>query len=94
MKGQMNKSNIEKTVNHPVKRKIIRLLKKESSLSLGEISKKLLLSNRSGLQYILELKKSGIIKNDDNPTKYRLNTNLHSNIIRTVFRNMIALFSF
>ena len=57
---------------HPVKRKIIKMLRKEDGAFFGEIVMNLKKSQGKTLYHLLDLKSRGIIYKDSDGGKYKL----------------------
>jgi DNA-binding transcriptional ArsR family regulator len=68
-----NKDQINKTLNDPIKQRIIRRLRANGRSNFGSIIKDLSLSTKNGVMHIVELKTMGIISYMKNSSSIELN---------------------
>lgn len=69
-------AEIKKSLNNPIKQRILQYLKNNGCLSFGNIIKNLTLNPKMGTRHIIELKNQGLINYVDKKGLLELNTKL------------------
>lgn len=77
-----NTNKYEQIYNDPIKMGILKILEKETTCSLGQIIQKMMLSNVTGPEHILELRNIGLVNKTGNPPTFQLNKEKYQEFLK------------
>lgn len=70
----LNKSRIRKSVDHPVKLKVLKALERNGSMTMGSIIQHIATSSSSGVKHVLELKRLGLLTKNTTSQHFELDS--------------------
>jgi predicted transcriptional regulator len=75
-------SKLKQIYKDSVKMGILKILQEEGTCSLGDIIRKMKLSNVTGPEHILELRNIGLVKKTGNPPVFHLNEEKYQDFLK------------